>query len=592
MSLIEYLLVSVLLFSCSNSRVDYTELIDYDLGFENRDPYRARWSCVKSNVIAGGDSTDIVEGKSSFVMIRRKHDEPFNACFYQTIILPISPKQIQVSIYSKTSDVEKAWLKLFGLNECNKITSRDSICLLSSNKWKKSTLKVDGFNTKRAYLEISAGSTKKHAIDVDTIIKRMKSGKGMSEKAISVDNISIALDDKDISQYDCFDSETLEISENVSNDYVSFATNPIVDLVNLDDFKDHSIIAFGESVHGSREIQETTLKTISELVKRNNCKLILFEFPFDLGLRINEFIYGETEEDISKLLLFNNLDIPSFVKFFNWLRTYNHSQDNKVTVMGIDENKGFKIEDDLNVFINNAYPRDSSMYKLSLLIKNKEFEEALLLVQTRLAANFNDCKLKCILNAIKLRTTTTAFFPYHEDERELILFQNSKFAIDAFTSGTEKTAIFAHLGHVSKLHNLANRIYAKNMGHYLFQTYSNNYFSVAISVGNGTITSFGENGFEFNCKLITPPRLSLESLCLRSGVDYFYTRNENLYSISSERFIGAFYSENQFYSYSNCGSFDGVIFIRNSTGNRLPNDWPISKVEIQEFAKMNMKQIR
>ncbi|WP_320167758.1 erythromycin esterase family protein [Mangrovibacterium marinum] len=519
-------------------------------------------------------------------MMRKDQEKPFNACIFQIIPLPISPQKIEVSVYSKTSDVEEAWLKLYGLDRCDKITSRDSIPLISNGEWIKFTLKSKGFNTQRVYIEISATSSKIIPIDLDKIIERVKSGKEMSESVISIDNMFLELNDRDVSQYDCSNSDSSNIFANRINEDISLATISVENLANLDEFKNHSIIAFGESVHGSREIQGITLNAISDLIKKDNCKLILFEFPFELGLRINEFILGKKEEDISKLLVFNNLDVPSFVEFFNWLKIFNIDQKNKITVMGIDENKEFKIEDDLNIFISDSYPNDSLMNKLSCLIDRKEFKEALFITQTQFAIDSTDYKLKCIMNAIKLRTRMASIVsPFHEDKREFTMFQNSKFAIETFINGTEKTAIFAHHGHIDKQNNKGNRINAKNLGGYLFQTYSDNYFSIAILVGNGIITSFGKNGFESDFHLQTPPVGSIENLCLKLNKEAFYVDSKKLPPINLGRFIGAFYTNNQFCSCLSCDSFDGLLFIKNSTGNRLPSDWPKSKIDIQKFLR-------
>ena len=44
--------------------------------------------------------------------------------------------------------------------------------------------------------------------------------------------------------------------------------------------------------------------------------------------------------------------------------------------------------------------------------------------------------------------------------------------------------------------------------------------------------------------------------------------------------IGALYYENQFYSFAHKERIDGTIFIKRSSENRLPENWPKSMKEI------------
>ncbi len=557
------LLLFLLLAFCDkgNHSIDYQ-----NFKFEKIERDNAQWFSVSNNATILRDTTDFIEGKSSLSVVRKNYLKPFESYIFQTLNLPTQPKNVELSIYSKSLKIEKSWLKLICLDFDENIKRRDSINMITDGKWKMFSIKIQTTGVRRIYIEISAKSG-----------LNSKTKDNILATKFSVDNLQIKLDKKDFDLYkDNLHNETSQIEKNRI-----FPVNTLDSFKKLNDFDNHLIFAFGESVHGSKEIHELTLNAIMGLIKNNNCKLVLMEFPFEVGLRLNQFVEGKTAENIENLLFLNNIDIPSFSYFFNWLRDFNRTSKKKVTIMGIDENKLTDPEDNLFAFLKKINPSNSSIEKIIMNIKRRNFEKAIQITEE----NFSDIKLKeCIKNAIMLRAGKLKPVPsLIEGDREYTQYKNVNFCIETFIHGDEKTAIFAHLGHVNKKNSFGSRFSTPSLGNYLYKKYLENYFVIAILLGNGTITSFDQNGYGFKFHLISPIKGSLEDMFMKFKENIFYYNISKIESQNFGRFIGATYSINQFYPYSHIGRFDGIFFIKNSTSTRLPESWPKSSVDLKNY---------
>jgi len=541
----------------------------YDFSFENKNATTAKWLKVEKNGIVGGDTIDFIEGKSSLCFIRPYSFLPFYTVAFQTIVLPNPAKNIEITIQSKNQNKLECFLKAICLDLDENIICTDSISLSANAQWGKSTLKLATTGTQRLYIEISAASN---------FISGKIPDKDSLQK-FNIDNLFILIDNKDLKSFKttafkpCMQkTESLNVS-------------PLNKMINTDDFKNHSIIAFGESVHGSMEMQKLTLDAIIDQIKYNNCKLVLMEFPFETGLRINKIIQGKSNELIEDLLLFNNLDFPSFNYFIQWLTNYNKSAEKKVMIVGLDENKTALQIDNLKLFLLELFKDEFIVNEMMRHIYQKNLSAALKDLELNCAVNHIEPNTQIVLiHAFKTRINQfKAVSDLIEGNRDYLFFRNAEFAINNFIVGNEKTAIFTHLGHVNKTNNTTNRFMTRNFGNYMFEKYKNQYFVIGILVGEGNITSFDKNGFDQNFELNEPPHESIEYLLMKLDETEFYINGTNLPPCLKTRIIGALYYENQFYSFAPKERIDGTIFIKRSSENRLPENWPKTMKEIKQY---------
>ncbi len=567
------ILLLLVLFSCASIN---EPINDFDLSFENLDGTRAKWILLNNKAIAGMNIKEHIDGKGSICFLSDQLLNPFNACVFQTIQLPVTAQNIELSVYAKSSFIDDFWLRLLCLDGDENLLRRDSVNLASPNGWKKITLATRATGTQRIYIEAGA-STK----------APLNPGKKVFSEAY-IDHITINLDGRSIEtivkpEYHDDKDEIRKIKDNYS-----LTQNSIEGLCKLKEFQDHTILGFGETVHGSREIQEFEFEAIKQLIKNNNCKLVIFEVPFDLGLRLNAYVEGDEQESIENLMFLLNMDIPELTGFLNWVKQYNKQNANRVTISGLDV-KPTHQEDHLAIFLKNSQIANRMVIdQLLQNISDKNYDKAIQVVENNKAGFRNLNIQRCILRALKARMALQApLLGFGIENREYIQFQNIQFLINTFISDGEKVAILAHACHLDKRNNLGNRYYVQNLGNYLTCEYSVNYFVTDIHVGKGTITSLYKNGYESNLSLMEAPDGSLEKMCLKADDDFFYKNMSGIKSLQSGRFIGADYMYNQFFSYSHVGRYDGLVFIKNSTGNRLPESWPKTNKEIREYLKTN-----
>lgn len=564
-----------ILFSCASINKPTT---DFDLSFENKDGTRAKWILLNNKAIAGINIKEHIDGKGSFCFLSDQLLNPFNACIFQTIQLPVTAQNIELLVYAKSSFIDDFWLRLLCLDGDENLLRRDSVNLVSANGWEKFTLRTTAAGTQRVYIEI--GASTKAPLDP---------GKKVFSEAY-IDHITINLDGRSIEtivklKYHDDKDEIKKIKENYS-----LSQNSIEGLCRLEEFQDHTILGFGETVHGSKEIQKFEFEAIKQLIKNNNCKLVIFEVPFDLGLRLNAYTRGDKQESIDSLMFWGNMDIPGLTDFLNWIRLYNKRTVKKVTIAGLDNNEIWQPDDYLISFLKNKQEVNSKVVDEVLQdISDKNYDKAMQVVESKKAEIYDTNTQGCILNALKARMASQSPSQgFEKENRELVQFQNVQFLINTFISGEEKVAIMAHAGHLDKRSNLGNRYYVQNLGNYLTREYLEKYFVTEILVEKGIITSFDKNGYGSNFPLMEAPDGSLEGLCLQANENAFYKNLTGIKSQESGRFIGATYSYNQFLSYSHVGRFDGLVFIKNSTGNRLPESWPKTNKEIREYLKTNV----
>ena len=127
------------------------------------------------------------------------------------------------------------------------------------------------------------------------------------------------------------------------------------DMMPLNDMRrqpimDTRILAVGSSVHGSETFRNTAMELMRERIERHNCKLVLFEASLYDMLYINRYVKNDERFDLSNIK--NRLDLlampDSMRSFIDWVRKYNVTHDNSVSLLGFDVS--FNYMNDLNLF--------------------------------------------------------------------------------------------------------------------------------------------------------------------------------------------------------------------------------------------------
>lgn len=493
------------------------------------------------------DNKDFIDGKQSWCIRIRKNQFPTWIKTY--INLNRKTTSGKISIYSKTDFPEMAKLKLTCLNLEEKILIKDSVHIANMGDWKQFEIKFLSPEIERLYIEIEVNVTDSLPIPLEG-------------KKLWLDKFQIEID-PEIAD----DQESIIQVKPNEDDIIDLIKNNIKGYSQIKELKDKNIIALGESVHGSDDMQQQVIETVKYMIEYEDCRLLLFEIDFELGLLIDKYIKKNwIGADLLKRMNSYNFNLERFKDFFNWLQEYNNITNHKVSFCGFDQSFIFTHAgyNHLKDYINELSISQTIKDILVTKINRRQFMDAISQV-TQLKQLSNE-ERKGIVRALELRHKK--FNPYPsllEGDREFIQFQNVKFAIENCAANKTKSLLYAHLGHVDKKNSFVTRYKTPSLGNYLNNYYKENYFVIALLTGEGTLTNTEEKTFKI-LPLDKPISGSLESQLWNYNCELFYISAVKLNPSYTIRNIGAYFFKQQFYPYNPYNRIDGVLYIRNSKG--------------------------
>jgi erythromycin esterase-like protein len=402
-----------------------------------------------------------------------------------------------------------------------------------------------------------------------------------------LDKITITIDNKDIERINCSGYEHKDI---LKKEYIHWLERDSINIVNQIKLADKKIIAIGETIHGSNEINEKAFQIIKSCILKNNCKLVLLEMGLPESLKCNLYIQGKLPEDaINEIKEEINKDLiqsSTFVDFLIWLRNYNKKVSDNVILLGLIDIHD-PLSNPLFDYMNAFY---SSQYKeifLPLLnnLHYSRFKETLTLM-----TSMNN-ELKEIMGNIEYEIFIyTLNRLIHTNERNISVIStyksillndyymwiNAEKFIKDYISSDEKVLIYAHYNHVKKKNiPVANLYTYKNLGQYLSDNFNSSFSAIAITVGEGEISIRGNSTQDFVITRLHPPMYgSIEHLFLKMSNIYYPTHalENNVYLIrdlGNRRTLR--HNEWEFSPLKDCA--DGIIFLRKSNsfkGNNYP----------------------
>jgi len=374
-----------------------------------------------------------IEGQSSWCLTGYR--KVFHTNLHKYFNIPDDGRKVELSVYSQSSVMEGAWLKLWCLDIDENILQKDSISIINCDEWKKFTIKTGIPGTKKLYIEIEAKSNEIINPDLKDQQKLYIDDMDLLINGNKIDTIpGLTGDNKtDISAFEKSNSDSL-IYRGIRS---------------IRDFDKPKIIALGESVHGSDEMQHCSFETIKYLIEQKQCRLVLLELNFELGMLFNEYVSGEVAgENIEKRMLFYNYNYIRFMDLLNWIKEFNKTQKQKVVVSGIDisifycDLLGF---DHLLDFIKSQKIDQDSIKLFFSSYAANDFEKAENWIKgNRFFSKLDKYKQDCIIRALELRQGKFNPIPsLNEGNREYVQFLNAQFAINSLLKDSDKAVIYA-----------------------------------------------------------------------------------------------------------------------------------------------------
>lgn len=547
-----------------------------NFGFETDIDGSSGWQMECSGYKFKYDTTDHIEGERSIVFQRGGLNSILDLCIYQKILLPRPINSISVSVFSKNLKFNCAWLIIAGFDKSGKIKATDTVSITGNSGWKEFTAHIRHEGMYLLSIEIRA--------------KEPFHGQKTNVK-LWIDNISVHCNGQDLLSVETPSNNPTEREIDKIKKNIPLDTNLLLPETVLKKIARKKIIGFGETAHGSLDIDRFIYNNIRQLILKHNCKLVLFEMPIDLVAEYNLYIHGYTIDSINLKFYppytkidttYQKLDFISseFGDFINWTRRYNSTHDNKVDLMGInlhtELNSSNETPSCLNRYISSMKLRSKTTDSLVSLINSSLWRRLPLHYAlkneneiTGLMGRFNS---KVLLQILKSRTDSVllnSLFPYWSEwqyvHRDYIMWQNTRQVLESFMNDNSPVAICAHYAHLNK-NTFVHFNEVVPLGQYLKETYGNDYYCLGILLGEGEVGCADNSEDKLGIQYLQQPVSgSLEYLALQTNQYAFYRegfiksdkpllirRSGN--TKSTFQFIPAYYP----------GCMDDFVFIRAS----------------------------
>lgn len=455
--------------------------------------------------------------------------------------------EITASIKYKTLNCQRAYITLNSIGDCEQIIKSDTIELPLSETWKEVSKKVkikdalllnvfiEGVGSELAFNNIRVSSFKLEANGV-----RLK-----NETAPKNDNTP------------------LKKSDVIPLNGVDFSKIPSIN---------SRIMAIGETVHGSKTLGHMAFDIIKERITKQGCDLVLHEYPLEYSFYVNRYVKNDPRfnlKDIERYME-GSLSSEHTIDFIKWLRAYNSTRNNRVSLWGMDmESLDVASSVDLSEFVktlclNRETPETDSIVK-RLLNWETSKEDTLQLTNADgavgkwLTANEREILKLCL----KLNHENTETYE-RLTNRDETMAKTASTLIELLASKNAKATIYGHLLHLNYL--VASDMKELNnysMGHRMKSKYKDNYQAIALCTYSGkTLNSITDKTIGA-AQLVTAPKGSIEYALQSMGhnIAYLPMARLNCTDVFTMRVLGNNNDSTQFFYFTPKARIDGVLFV-------------------------------
>lgn len=348
------------------------------------------------------------------------------------------------------------------------------------------------------------------------------------------------------------------------------------DLLPIDEMRhlpimDKKILAIGETAHGTGTLCDMAVSLMKERIQNHGCRLIMIETSMMASLSINRYIKNDgrfTLSDMSRILG-TSIFSDSIVSFLQWLKEYNSTHNNEVSMFGFDRGDVWKVTSiALDVFdflytLNTQ--RVASIDTICRRLLYAEYKDADLLP---LLDNNHDLeqlvtKEEMVLLGYCFRQLKKKPFIIRLAERDEKMAEVAELLASLYLTPTNTATLYSHVLHSGYLSDsrLLSRI-SKNMGGLLKDRYQEDYACIGLATCKGSARFFDKEdaGYEYQT-LQSAPIGSLEyEICSKSdGIRFMSMDALSDRDIFMLRNSGAKYIGDQFMYAVPKARMDGVI---------------------------------
>ena len=455
--------------------------------------------------------------------------------------------EITASIKYKTLNCQRAFITLNSIGDCEQLLRSDTIELPLSETWKEISKKVKIKDTHllNVFIEAVGSELAFNNIRVSDFKLEANGVRLRNETAPKNDNTP------------------LKKSDVIPLNGVDFGKIPSIN---------SRIMAIGETVHGSKTLGHMAFDSIKERITKQGCDLVLHEYPLEYSFYVNRYVKNDPRfnlKDIERYME-GSLSSEHTIDFIKWLRAYNSTHNNRVSLWGMDmESLDVASSVDLSEFVktlclNRETPETDSIVKRLLNWETLKEDTLQLTKADGAVGKWLTADERQILEfCLKLNHENTETYERLTNRDETMAKTATKL-IELLASKNAKATIYGHFLHLNYL--VASDMKELNnysMGHRMKSKYKDNYQAIALCTYSGkTLNSITDKNIGA-AQLVTAPKGSIEHALQSMGhnIAYLPMARLNCTDVFTMRVLGNNNDSTQFFYFTPKARMDGVLFV-------------------------------
>jgi len=323
----------------------------------------------------------------------------------------------------------------------------------------------------------------------------------------------------------------------------------------LERIGDARIVLFGEASHGSSEFYRMRQKISKALIEQKGFRIIGAEADWPDMEIVNHYVHGRLKDEYRTPFrrfpqwMWRNAE---FLEFTEWLKIYNRSREEKVSIYGLDlyglensvhhvlrylEEKDPELAEEARKHYSciTPYMEDPSAYgRLVLSGRLESCEQEVLqmlitLLKKREKLNHNSEAFYYVYQNARAIADAERYYKimYYGGAdswnlRDLHMFHTLR-SLLAFHGPGSKAIVWAHNSHIGNA--LATEMYARgeiNIGHLCRESFGDKSYHIGFATDHGTVAAADNWGDAMKIKKVNPALAgSYEALMHRSGTKNF-----------------------------------------------------------------------
>lgn len=560
-----FILICGTIFPQVNSSSDY--ISKYDLSFDGREEKQDRYYWTDNPAYEFLFLRLGITDPSRPMLARVfKESNPYTnrlkTEMYNKILLPnTKQKELTFTLKCKGLNIEKAYITLDGIDSKEQVLFSESFDYVPKERLDSISHTVN-LTEGVSLLNVKLGAL----------------GKENKRSHIAYHSFIISIGDSLIESYPIPEFTLPKLSDKEVRKSVTLL-NSTKNFYKIKEIKGKKIIGLGESVHGSRSIRAKVRELALEAVKREKCRLIIFENEISGSLKLNRYIQDESFHlDTITMLIYND-----DIHLLNELRSFNKGRKDKVFLLGMDYNYEYTFTNSAHQIFDFVYQvnqKEKNIYldKLCLYLISGNWYDAIPYIKDNrkeLRKLLTDYELDLILHSLSQSNSIERDIVKRQTLRDSIMAVNTQYFVDKFSKDKSPVIVYGHSSHINPISiSMPPHI---PLGKYLYDIYKEDYIPISLLIDDEEeILAYNHitDGIDYKRAMISPKE-SLEFFL--KGLDikesFYFSMTPDFDRLILGRSKGNAHISMEFFPFNMYRRFKGVVFVKSlETKNYVRED--------------------